>query len=124
MLASPHLAVIGARTLAQQAPLVTDRSVKEPVNAAIALWAMVARVKSAASSLVIGICPFVIGCAGGDPSPASQDAGISGVLPTGAQYLVRSQPALDDIVEGVYGAIIFDLEAARIGADLRKRLKL
>lgn len=32
------------------------------------------------------------------------------MLPDGVQYLVRSQPALDDTVEGVYGAIVIDLD--------------
>ena len=68
-----------------------------------------ARDKKAVPSLFVGICLLVVGCAGGDPSPTSRDAGISGVLPNGAQYLVRSQPALDGTVEGVYGAIIIDL---------------
>ncbi|MDE0236688.1 MAG: hypothetical protein OXN95_05630 [bacterium] len=71
---------------------------------------MGARDKKAASSLIVGICLLVFGCASGDPSTTSGDAGISGVLPDGAQYLVRSQPALDDTVEGVYGAIVIDLD--------------
>lgn len=76
----------------------------------VAFWLVGARDKKVASTLIIGICLFVAGCASGDSSPDSRDAGISGVLPNGAEYLVRSQPALDDTVEGVKGAIIIDLE--------------
>lgn len=68
------------------------------------------RDKTAIASLIVGICLLVVGCAGGDSSHLSQDAEILGVLPNGTQYLVRSQPALDDTVEGVSGAIIIDLD--------------
>lgn len=36
------------------------------------------------------------------------------MLPNGLQYLVRSQPALDDTVEGVHGAIIIDLDDGEV----------
>ncbi|MDE0216395.1 MAG: hypothetical protein OXN79_07445 [bacterium] len=75
---------------------------------------MGARDERAISFLIFGICLLVVGCAGGDLSPASRDAGISGVLPNGIQYLVRSQPALNDTVDGVYGAIIIDLDDGEV----------
>ena len=75
---------------------------------------MGARDERATSFLIFGICLLVVGCAGGDLSPASRDAGISGVLPNGIQYLVRSQPALNDTVDGVYGAIIIDLDDGEV----------
>ena len=75
---------------------------------------MGARDRKVTPTLIVGTCLLIVGCVSGDPSPASRDAGISGVLPNGVQYLVRSHPALSDTVEGVYGAIIIDLDDGEV----------